>query len=144
MTLSGAVPVLPTIFTEDEELDLEGLRRVLDYLIDGGVDGVCLLANYAEQFALDDIERDIVMRTGIEHVAGRVPVIATTTHYSTRIAAARSKAAQDLGADMVMMMPPSFGTSVSVSDARLWLTDSTYPSWFRIRRCPQPGCQPTC
>lgn len=113
--LTGVMPVVPTIFTDDEALDLDGLKRVLDYLIDGGVDGLCLLANYAEQFSLDDNERDILTRTGIEHVAGRVPVAVTTTHYSTRIARARSLAAQEMGADMVMMMAPSFGTNVSVA-----------------------------
>ena len=113
--LTGVVPVVPTIFTEDEELDLDGLRRVLDYLVDSRVDGVCLLANYAEQFSLDDAERDLLARTALEHIAGRVPVIVTTTHYSTRIARARTRAAQAMGADMVMLMPPSFGSTISVT-----------------------------
>jgi 4-hydroxy-tetrahydrodipicolinate synthase len=113
--LTGVVPVVPTVFTEDEELDLEGLRRVLDYLTDSDVDGVCLLANYAEQFSLDDVERNLVARTAIEHIAGRVPVIVTTTHYSTRIARARTRAALEMGADMVMLMPPSFGSTLSVA-----------------------------
>lgn len=113
--LNGVVPVVPTVFTEDEELDLDGLRRVLDYLMDSGVDGVCLLANYAEQFSLDDAERDLVARTALDHIAGRVPVIVTTTHYSTRIARDRTHAAQAMGADMVMLMPPSFGSSLSVA-----------------------------
>jgi 4-hydroxy-tetrahydrodipicolinate synthase len=117
ITLSGVVPVVPTVFTDDEELDLEGLRRVLDFLVDGGVDGVCLLANFAEQFSLEDDERDLLARTAIEHVAGRVPVIVTATHFSTRIARARARAAQDLGADMVMLMPPFFGSTLAVAGA---------------------------
>ncbi|MDT7681800.1 MAG: 2-keto-3-deoxy-L-arabinonate dehydratase, partial [Pseudonocardiales bacterium] len=56
--LTGVVPVVPTIFREEEGLDLPGLRRVIDYLIDGDVDGLCALANYAEQFSLTDAERD--------------------------------------------------------------------------------------
>jgi 2-keto-3-deoxy-L-arabinonate dehydratase len=112
--LTGVVPVVPTIFRDDEELDLPGLRRVIDYLVDGGVDGVCALANYAEQFSLADAERDVVGAAILEHVAGRVPVIVATSHFSARVAAARSRAAQDLGADMVMLMPPFFGTTLSV------------------------------
>jgi 2-keto-3-deoxy-L-arabinonate dehydratase len=112
--LTGVVPVVPTIFRDDESVDLNGTARVVDYLLDGGVDGLCLLANYAEQFSLTDPERDTIARTLLAHVAGRVPVIVTASHYSARIAAERSRAAQDMGAAMVMLMPPFFGATLSV------------------------------
>ena len=112
--LTGVVPVVPTIFRDDESVDLEGTARVVDYLIDGEVDGLCLLANYAEQFSLTDAERDTIARALLEHVAGRVPVIVTTSHYSARVAAGRSRAAQDMGAAMVMLMPPFFGATMTV------------------------------
>jgi 4-hydroxy-tetrahydrodipicolinate synthase len=112
--LSGVVPVVPTIFRDDESVDLDGTARVVDYLLDGGVDGLCLLANYAEQFSLTDPERDTIARTLLAHVAGRVPVIVTASHYSARIAAERSRAAQDMGAAMVMLMPPFFGATLTV------------------------------
>ena len=60
--LSGVVPVVPTIFHDDETVDLDGTARVVDYLIDAGVDGLCLLANYSEQFSLTDAERDAIAR----------------------------------------------------------------------------------
>ena len=112
--LSGVVPVVPTIFGDDEAVDLDGTKRVVDYLIDASVDGLCLLANYSEQFSLTDDERDVLARALLEHVAGRVPVIVTTSHYSARVAAARSRAAQEAGAAVVMLMPPSFGATMSV------------------------------
>jgi 4-hydroxy-tetrahydrodipicolinate synthase len=112
--LSGVVPVVPTIFHDDETVDLDGTVRVVDYLLDAEVDGLCLLANYSEQFALTDGERDTLARTLLEHVAGRLPVIVTTSHYSARITAARSRAAQDMGAAMVMIMPPFFGATLTV------------------------------
>jgi 2-keto-3-deoxy-L-arabinonate dehydratase len=112
--LTGVVPVVPTIFRDDESVDLNGTARVVDYLLDGGVDGLCLLANYAEQFSLTDPERDTIARTLLAHVAGRVPVIVTASHYSARIAVERSRAAQDMGAAMVMLMPPFFGATLSV------------------------------
>jgi 2-keto-3-deoxy-L-arabinonate dehydratase len=112
--LAGVVPVVPTIFREDETVDLEGTTRVVDYLIDSGVDGLCLLANYSEQFSLTDDERDAITRGLLEHVAGRIPVIVTTSHYSARVAAARSRAARDMGAAMVMVMPPFFGATITV------------------------------
>jgi 2-keto-3-deoxy-L-arabinonate dehydratase len=112
--LTGVVPVVPTIFHDDETVDLGGTARVVDYLIDAGVDGLCLLANYSEQFSLTDAERDTIARTLLEHVAGRLPVIVTTSHYSARITAIRSRAARDMGAAMVMIMPPFFGATLTV------------------------------
>ena len=110
--LSGILPVAPTPFHPDGTLDLAGMRRVLDCMIDQGVDAICILANYSEQFLLSDDERAALMRLSLEHVAGRVPVIVTISHFSTGIAVARAKAAQDLGAAMVMMMPPYHGVEI--------------------------------
>jgi 4-hydroxy-tetrahydrodipicolinate synthase len=111
--LTGVVPVVPTIFHDDQSVDLGGAARVVDYLIDAEVDGLCLLANYSEQFSLTDAERDAIARTLLERVAGRLPVIVTTSHFSARIAAERSRAAQDMGAAMVMIMPPFFGATLT-------------------------------
>ena len=113
--LAGVVPVVPTIFHDDETVDMDGTARVVDYLVDAGVDGMCVLANYSEQFSLTDAERDAIARTLLERVAGRVPVIVTTSHYSARVAAARSRAAQEMGAAMVMVMPPFFGATLTVA-----------------------------
>src|SRR6266567_964573 len=63
---------------------------------------------------LTDVERDAIARTLLERVAGRLPVIVTTSHYSARVAAERSRAAQDMGAAMVMIMPPFFGATLTV------------------------------
>ena len=52
--LTGVVPVVPTVFRDDESVDLDGTVRVVDYLLDSRVDGLCLLANNSEQFALTD------------------------------------------------------------------------------------------
>ena len=112
--LAGVVPVVPTIFHDDETIDLHATARVVDYLMDAGVNGLCLLANYSEQFSLTDAERDAIARTLLEHVAGRLPVIVTTSHYSARVTAARSRAAQGMGAAMVMIMPPFFGATLTV------------------------------
>jgi 2-keto-3-deoxy-L-arabinonate dehydratase len=113
--LTGVVPVVPTVFRDDESLDLEGAGRVVDYLVDAEVDGLCLLANFSEQFSLTDEERDAVTRGLLERVAGRVPVIVTTSHYSARVAAERSRRAQQMGAAMVMLMPPFFGATMAVA-----------------------------
>lgn len=112
----GVLPIAPTIFHENGDLDLEGNRRVMDLMVDQGVDGICILANFSEQFLLTDAEREEVMHLSIEQVAGRVPVIVTTSHFSTRIAAARAKAAADAGAKMLMMMPPYHGALLKADE----------------------------
>ncbi|ABC35106.1 dihydrodipicolinate synthase family protein [Burkholderia thailandensis] len=115
----GVFPVVPTTFAEAGELDLPSQKRAVDFMIDAGSEGLCILANFSEQFALADDERDVLTRTILEHVAGRVPVIVTTTHYSTQVCAARSRRAQELGAAMVMAMPPYHGATFRVPDTQI-------------------------
>ena len=112
----GIFPVVPTTFHDDGTLDLASQRRCLDFMIDAGVDGLCILANFSEQFSLSDDEREVLTRTCLEHVAGRVPVIVTTSHYGTRVCAERSRRAQDMGAAMVMVMPPYHGATFRVPE----------------------------
>lgn len=116
----GIFPVVPTTFTETGELDLASQKRAVDFMIDAGSDGLCILANFSEQFSLSDDERELITRTVLEHVAGRVPVIVTTTHYGTSIAAARSKRAQEQGAAMVMLMPPYHGATFRVPEQQIY------------------------
>lgn len=117
---SGIFPVVPTTFTETGELDLASQKRAVDFMIDAGSDGLCILANFSEQFALTDDERETLTRAILEHVAGRVPVIVTTTHYGTRVAAERSRRAQDQGAAMVMLMPPYHGATFRVPEPQIY------------------------
>jgi len=115
----GVFPVVPTIFHADGSLDLAGQLRCVDFMIDAGSTGLCILANFSEQFVLADAERETLTRAILEHVAGRVPVIVTTTHYSTQICIERSQLAQSLGAAMVMVMPPYHGATFRVSEGQI-------------------------
>jgi dihydrodipicolinate synthase/N-acetylneuraminate lyase len=110
--LKGILPVAPTPFLADGRLDEEGARRVIDCMIDQGVDAICILANYSEQFLLSDEERARVMRLSLEQADGRVPVIVTVSHFCTEIVVQRAKDAEALGASMVMMMPPYHGVGL--------------------------------
>jgi dihydrodipicolinate synthase/N-acetylneuraminate lyase len=115
----GVFPVVPTIFKESGELDLPSQKRCVDFMIDAGSHGLCILANFSEQFSISDDERDLLTRVILEHVAGRVPVIVTTTHYGSLICAQRSRRAQDLGASMVMIMPPYHGATIRVPEPNI-------------------------
>ena len=114
--LTGVFPIAPTPFHDDGALDLDGQRRVLDCMVDQRVDGICILANYSEQFLLSDAERDVLLDACLSHVAGRVPVIVTCSHFSTRVAIERARAAAKAGASMLMLMPPYHGTSLRADD----------------------------
>jgi 4-hydroxy-tetrahydrodipicolinate synthase len=116
----GVFPVAPTIFDANGNLDLDGQRRCIDFMIDAGSQGICILANFSEQFVLTDAERETVMHTVLKHVAGRVPVIVTTTHFSSAICAARSRQAEEAGADMVMVMPPYHGATFRVGEPAIF------------------------
>jgi 2-keto-3-deoxy-L-arabinonate dehydratase len=116
----GVFPVVPTTFTESGGLDLESQKRCIDFMIDAGSDGVCILANFSEQFVLSDQEREVLTTAILRHVAGRVPVIVTTTHFSSRVSADRSRRAQDLGAAMVMVMPPYHGATIRIPEQQIY------------------------
>src|SRR4029079_18372612 len=116
----GVFPVAPTIFDARGELDLDGQRRCIDFMIDAGSHGLCILANFSEQFVLSDAERETVMHAVLEHVAGRIPVIVTTTHFSSAICAARSRQAEEAGAAMVMVMPPYHGATFRVPETAIF------------------------
>jgi 4-hydroxy-tetrahydrodipicolinate synthase len=113
---SGIWPVAPTPFRADGALDPEGMGRVLDCMIDQGVDGICILANFSEQFLLADEERATLTRLALDHVAGRVPVIVTVSHYSTGIVTARAREAARMGAAMLMLMPPYHGATLRADE----------------------------
>jgi 2-keto-3-deoxy-L-arabinonate dehydratase len=112
----GVFPVVPTVFDGEGRLDLDGQKRAVDCMIDAGSHGLCILANFSEQFVLTDAERDLVLDTALRHVAGRVPVIVTTTHFASHICAERSQRAQQAGAAMVMVMPPYHGATIRVGE----------------------------
>ncbi len=114
---SGIFPIAPVPFSDNGDLDLDGMRRVLDCMIDQGVDGICILANYSEQFLLTDAERHTLLDLSMSHVNGRVPVIVTCSHFSTLIAADRGRRAAKAGAKMLMLMPPYHGALLRADEA---------------------------
>ena len=108
----GIWPVAPTPFHDDGRVDTDGMRRVLDCMIDQGSTGICVLANFSEQFLLSDDERETLTWLSLDHVAGRVPVIVTISHFATAIAVERARRARAQGAAAVMMMAPYHGATL--------------------------------
>jgi 2-keto-3-deoxy-L-arabinonate dehydratase len=117
---SGLFPVAPTPFTDRGEIDPDGQRRVLDCMIDQGVDGICVLANYSEQFLLSDEERRELTELCLHHIGDSLPVMVTCSHFSTRIAAARARHAAERGAAMIMLMPPYHGAGIKLDETAIY------------------------
>lgn len=122
----GIWPVAPTPFHPDGRVDYDGMRRVIDCVVDQGCDGVCILANFSEQFLITDEERQRLTELSLEHMAGRLPVIVTISHFATDIAVQRARHAKAHGASIVMMMPPYHGALMRGT------AEQTYEQFARV------------
>ncbi len=108
MQLHGIIPALVTPFDAQEELDLDSLRWMLDYVIEAGVHAVFVSGSAGEAFAMSIPERIKVFETTVQHVAGCVPVGAGTGATTTRDVVTLCRAAEAAGCDYVSIITPSF------------------------------------
>jgi len=114
------------LFHEDGQVDYDGMKRVIDCMVDQGVDGICILANFSEQFLISDQEREKLTKLCLEHMGDRVPVIVAISHFATDIVASRAKQAKDMGAAIVMMMAPYHGALLKGN------AQQTYEQFVRV------------
>jgi len=106
--LRGVFPILNTTFNDDGTLDFASQENLVRYLIEEqGASGLGLFGNASEGYALEDQERIELLRR-IRRAAGNTPLIASTGHSGTQVAVELSRKAEDLGADGLMVLPPSF------------------------------------
>lgn len=106
--LGGCIPIVCTPFHQDGTCDLESLRREIDWLIGEGASGLACLAIASEGYKLTETERDAVLGTVVDAVAGRRPVITSVDGQGDAVAADRARRAASNGAAAVMAMPPFF------------------------------------
>ncbi|MHA6512901.1 dihydrodipicolinate synthase family protein [Tessaracoccus sp. Z1128] len=107
-TFTGTIPPVITPFTPGGELDLPSLDRVVDHLIDGGMNGLFILGSSGQVAYLTDDERDTVTRRVVERAAGRVPVLVGTPDLTARRVAEQARRAESLGADAVVVTAPLY------------------------------------
>lgn len=107
-SLRGVLTALTTPFDAEEDIDFETLGRIVDRSIDGGVDGLVVGGSTAEFATMSGEERQIMLEFVIERTAGRVPIVAQTGATSTRDAIRHSRAAQEAGADVLMIVTPYY------------------------------------
>jgi len=104
--LVGVWNISPTPFHPDEALDLDSLRRLTDFVIERGVNGMTILGVLGEAAKLSDRERSAVIDTVLEQAAGRVPVCVTVSAASTHRSEEYAREARDKGAHSVMLSAP--------------------------------------
>jgi 4-hydroxy-tetrahydrodipicolinate synthase len=105
MKFGGVIPILPTPFNDDESLDLDSWRRLLEFMIGIGVDGVTILGVLGESNRLNDQDRERLVESAVDIVRQRVPIIVGTSHSGTEAAVYLSRRAEELGASAVMVTP---------------------------------------
>ncbi len=103
MTFAGVIPILPTPFHDDETLDLDSWKTLLEFMVGLGVEGVTILGVLGESNRLSDRERERLVETAVDTVQQRIPIIVGTSHAGTHAATYLSRRAQDLGASAVMV-----------------------------------------
>lgn len=101
----GVFPAVTTKLKPDHSLDLEAIRAGLERLIAGGVSGVVMMGMVGENAQLAPEEKLTVLRTAVETVRGRVPVISGLGETSTARAAAYAKDAERAGVQGLMVFP---------------------------------------
>lgn len=106
--LPAIFPIALTTFDKHYEIDEHSQLALINYLIECGVHGMAIFGNASEGYALSESEKARLMPLIIKEVNGRVPVFVSTGHTGTHVAVQISKAAEDSGADGLMILPPYF------------------------------------
>lgn len=103
---NGIYPAVLTPFKQDESIDFDMLAINLDAQIEAGVDGIILGGSLGEASTLESNEKLELLAFTKKHINGRVPVILNVVEQSTKAAVAAALAAEQFGADGLMLLPP--------------------------------------
>ena len=106
--LTGSLVAIVTPMHEDGSLDLERFRRLIDFHVREGTDGIVVVGTTGESPTVDWDEHRLLIKTAVEHAAGRVPIIAGTGANSTREAIELAAYAKQAGADMSLSVVPYY------------------------------------
>jgi 4-hydroxy-tetrahydrodipicolinate synthase len=107
-TLQGSLVAIVTPMQEDGALDLDTFRKLIDWHISEGTDGIVVVGTTGESPTVDFDEHCALIRIAVEHAAKRIPIIAGTGANSTREAIELSAYAKQAGADMSLSVVPYY------------------------------------
>lgn len=105
---TGSLVAIVTPMHEDGHLDLVALKKLIDFHVDAGTDGIVIVGTTGESPTVDVEEHCLLIKTTVEHVAGRIPVIAGTGANSTSEAIELTRKAKELGADACLLVAPYY------------------------------------
>jgi len=108
LKVEGIIPAMVTPLKRDESLDEDGLKSLVDYLVEAGVHGLFCCGSQGELYALREDEKKRVAEVTIDRANGRVPVYVGTGEITTEKVIASTKLAKNLGADAVSIGTPYF------------------------------------
>jgi 4-hydroxy-tetrahydrodipicolinate synthase len=108
LRLSGSITALATPFNAAGELDLDAWQRLLQQQLDAGTQAIVVAGSTGEAAALYDAEFDLLLRTAVEFVAGRIPVLAGTGLSNTAKTIEHTRRAAALGADAALIVTPPY------------------------------------
>ncbi len=108
--LEGVIVPLGTPLTSDERIDEKGMRRLVRYVLDGGVHGVFVLGAMGGFTFLENKEKTRAIEIVIDEVKGKVPVIAGASDTSTKRVIKNARIAEKTGVDAVAILPPYYGS----------------------------------
>ncbi|QEL65633.1 dihydrodipicolinate synthase [Oryzomicrobium terrae] len=106
--ITGSLVAIVTPMQEDGSLDLAALRRLIDFHVAEGTDGIVIVGTTGESPTVGVEEHCALIKTTVEHSAGRVPVIAGTGANSTAEAIELTRFAKDVGVDAVLSVVPYY------------------------------------
>lgn len=138
---SGVLPAMITPLTREGKVNEKALRKLVDFLIDGGVHGIFAIGTTGEFYALSDEEfRDVLIITK-EQARGRVPVYAGANHITTRGSVKLAQIAEEVGVDALSVLTPMF---ISPSQDQLYthfktIADSTGLPILLYNNLPKTG-----
>ena len=106
--LKGSLVAIVTPMQDDGSLDLDAFRKLIDWHIAEGTDGIVVVGTTGESPTVDFDEHHLLIKTAAEHAKHRVPIIAGTGANSTRGAVELSDYARKAGADMTLSVVPYY------------------------------------
>ena len=108
MRLSGSITALATPFDAAGEIDLDAWQRLLAMQLAGGTQAIVVAGSTGEAAALYDPEFDLLLRSAVQVVAGRIPVLAGTGMSNTAKTIEHTRRAAALGADAALVVTPPY------------------------------------
>lgn len=104
----GVMVPLVTPFFEDESIDFDSYKKIIDYTIEGGMHGILVGGSTGEYHMMSLEERKELIKKGCEFAAGRVPVVAGTGEYTAKETIELTNYAEECGATWALVLPPYY------------------------------------